>query len=110
MWHHAATNQRSSRQGGRQAEPSLSLRRSNTKEEEDSHMRMPGFIVAALLLTVPTAALAARGIVTTDVSMRAGPGAGFPVVDRIPGGAHVNIHGCIRSNAWCDVSWDGDRG
>jgi uncharacterized protein YraI len=73
-------------------------------------MRLPGFLVAALLLTVPTAALAAPGIVTTDVSMRAGPGAGFPVVDRIPGGAHVNIHGCIRGNAWCDVSWDGDRG
>jgi len=78
-------------------------------------MKMPGFkiagfVLAALLLAIPTAALAARGIVTTEVSMRAGPGTGFPVVDRIPGGARVNIHGCLRDNSWCDVSWDGDRG
>jgi len=78
-------------------------------------MKMPGFkiagfVVAALLLAIPSAALAARGIVTTEVSMRAGPGTGFPVVDRIPGGARVNIHGCLRDNSWCDVSWDGDRG
>jgi len=75
-----------------------------------SGFKIPGLIVAALLLTIPTAALAARGIVTTEVSMRAGPGTGFPVVDRIPGGARVNIHGCLRDNSWCDVSWDGDRG
>ncbi len=73
-------------------------------------MKIPGLLVAALLLTTPTAALAARGIATNDASMRAGPGAGFPVVDRIPGGARVDIHGCIRGDAWCDVSWAGDRG
>jgi uncharacterized protein YraI len=73
-------------------------------------MKLPGFLIAALLLTAPTAALAARGIVTDSVSLRAGPGTGFPVVDRIPGGAHVNIHGCLRGDAWCDVSWAGDRG
>src|SRR5437764_3937391 len=72
-------------------------------------MRLRGIFVAAMLLT-PTAALAAPGIVTTSVGMRAGPGPGFPMVDRIPGGAHVNIHGCIRGDAWCDVSWSGDRG
>jgi hypothetical protein len=32
------------------------------------------------------------------------------MVDRIPGGSHVNIHGCLRGGAWCDVSWEGDRG
>ena len=73
-------------------------------------MKLPGFLIAALLLTAPTAALAARGIVTDSVNMRAGPGTGFPVVDRIPGGAHVNIHGCLRGDAWCDVSFAGDRG
>src|SRR2546423_2847312 len=75
-----------------------------------SGFKIAGFVVAALLLAIPSAALAARGIVTTEVSMRAGPGTGFPVVDRIPGGARVNIHGCLRDNSWCDVSWDGDRG
>ncbi len=72
-------------------------------------MNLRGVFVAAMLLT-PTAALAAPGIVTESVGMRAGPGPGFPTVDRIPGGAHVNIHGCIRGDAWCDVSWSGDRG
>jgi uncharacterized protein YraI len=72
-------------------------------------MKLKGVLVAALLLT-PAAALAAPGVVTTSVSMRAGPGTGFPMVDRVPGGAHVDIHGCIQGDAWCDVSWTDNRG
>ena len=72
-------------------------------EKEEFVMKLRGALVAALLLT-PAAALAAPGIVTTSVSMRAGPGTGFPTVNRVPGGARVNIHGCIRGDAWCDVS------
>ena len=72
-------------------------------------MKLRGLFIAAALLT-PTAALAAPGIVTTTVSLRAGPGEGFPTVDRIPGGAGVNIHGCLRGTAWCDVSSSDDRG
>ena len=72
-------------------------------------MKLKAIFVAAMLLT-PTAALAAPGIVTESVGIRAGPGPGFPMVDRIPGGAHVNIHGCLSGDAWCDVSWSGDRG
>jgi uncharacterized protein YraI len=72
-------------------------------------MKLKGIFVAAMLLT-PTAALAAPGIVTASVSLRAGPGPAFPVVDRIPGGARVDVHGCLRGETWCDVSWAGDRG
>ncbi|MGY4288522.1 uncharacterized protein YraI [Bradyrhizobium sp. LM2.7] len=72
-------------------------------------MRLRSILVAALLLA-PTAALAAPGIVTVSTGLRAGPGSGFPLVDRIPGGARVNIHGCLRGNAWCDVSFSDDRG
>ncbi|MGY4624814.1 SH3 domain-containing protein [Bradyrhizobium sp. USDA 4486] len=72
-------------------------------------MRLKSFLVAALLLA-PTAALAAPGIVTVSTGLRAGPGSGFPLVDRIPEGARVNIHGCLRGNAWCDVSFSDDRG
>lgn len=72
-------------------------------------MKLKAVFVAAMLLT-PTAALAAPGIVTESVGLRAGPGPGFPMVDRIPGGAHVDIHGCLGGDAWCDVSWSGDRG
>ncbi|MDE5457979.1 SH3 domain-containing protein [Bradyrhizobium sp. CSA112] len=73
-------------------------------------MKLRGLFIAAALLLMPTAALAAPGIVTTTVSLKAGPGEGFPTVDRIPGGARVNIHGCFRGKAWCDVSWSDDRG
>jgi len=73
-------------------------------------MKRTGILIAAAMLLLPTAALAAPGLVTATVSLRAGPGDGFPVVDRIPGGSHVNIHGCLRGDAWCDVSWSDDRG
>ena len=72
-------------------------------------MRLKSALVAALLLA-PTAALAAPGIVTVSTGLRAGPGSGFPLVDRVPEGARVNIHGCLRGNAWCDVSFSDDRG
>ncbi|MBR0776003.1 SH3 domain-containing protein [Bradyrhizobium diazoefficiens] len=72
-------------------------------------MRLRSVLLAALLLA-PTAALAAPGIVTVSTGLRAGPGSGFPLVDRIPEGARVNIHGCLRGNAWCDVSFSDDRG
>src|SRR6266852_3747047 len=78
--------------------------------EEELAMKLRGLFIAAAVLLMPTAALAAPGIVTTTVSLRAGPGEGFPTVDRIPGGARVNIHGCLRGTAWCDVSWSDDRG
>ena len=72
-------------------------------------MRLRSILVAAVLLA-PTAALAAPGVVTVSTGLRAGPGAGFPMVDRIPEGTRVNIHGCLRGNAWCDVSFSDDRG
>ena len=72
-------------------------------------MKLKAILTAALLLA-PTAALAAPGIVTVSAGLRAGPGRDFPLVDRIPGGARVNVHGCLRGYAWCDVSWSDDRG
>jgi uncharacterized protein YraI len=77
--------------------------------EEDQAMKFKVVLAAAMLLA-PTAALAAPGIVTASVGLRAGPGPGFPMVDRIPGGSRVNIHGCLQGKAWCDVSWSDDRG
>src|SRR4051794_39689683 len=72
-------------------------------------MKFRSVLLAALLLA-PTAALAAPGMVTVSTGLRAGPGSGFPLVDRIPEGARVDIHGCLRGNAWCDVSFSDDRG
>src|ERR1700761_4293666 len=78
--------------------------------EEIRAMKPTRILLAAAMLLLPSAALAAPGMVTTNVSLRAGPGDGFPVVDRIPGGSHVDIHGCLKGDAWCDVSWSDDRG
>ena len=72
-------------------------------------MKLRSILIAAALLA-PPAAFAAPGMVTASVGLRAGPGPGFPMVDRIPEGSRVNIHGCLRGNAWCDVSWTDDRG
>jgi uncharacterized protein YraI len=72
-------------------------------------MKLKAAFLAAMLLT-PAAALAAPGVVTVSVGMRAGPGTDFPMVDRIPGGSRVDIHGCLKGGAWCDVSWSDDRG
>ena len=67
-------------------------------------------LVAAVLLATPAAALAAPGMITASVNLRAGPSVEFPVVDRIPRGVPVEVHGCIRDALWCDVSTDRDRG
>src|ERR1700730_17743120 len=77
---------------------------------EELAMKLKGMFTAAAALLMPTAAPAAPGTVGNPLSLRAGPGEGFPTVDRIPGGARINIHGCLRGTAWCDVSWSDDRG
>lgn len=65
---------------------------------------------AVLGVMIPAAAFAATGYATAAVNLRAGPGTEYPVVDTIPADAHVDIHGCLDDHAWCDVSWNGDRG
>jgi uncharacterized protein YraI len=80
-------------------------------KQEFMAMKLRTCLVAALLVAAPaSAALAAPGLVRHSASLRAGPGAGFPAVDRIPAGARVTIHGCLRGGAWCDVSFAGERG
>lgn len=74
-------------------------------------MKLGTCLVAAFLIAATmSAALAAPGLVRNTVTLRAGPGNGFPVVGRIPAGAHVDIHGCISGGAWCDVTFSGERG
>ncbi|WP_315779283.1 MULTISPECIES: SH3 domain-containing protein [unclassified Bradyrhizobium] len=74
-------------------------------------LKLTTCLVAALMLTTSVSlAAAAPGLLRKSATMRAGPGAGFPVVERIPAGTRVTIHGCIQGGAWCDVSVDGERG
>nr|WP_244423050.1 SH3 domain-containing protein [Bradyrhizobium sp. ORS 278] len=74
-------------------------------------MKFRTCLVATLLIAASTSlATAAPGLVRSSATMRAGPGPGFPMVERIPAGARVTIHGCIQGGAWCDVSFAGERG
>ncbi len=66
--------------------------------------------ILALSVAAPAAAMARPGFATTDVHMRAGPSTGFPAITTVNGGARVQIHGCLDSYNWCDVSWRGERG
>ncbi len=75
-----------------------------------SHMTRQACLVAATLLAMSSAAVAAPGIITTAVNLRAGPSTEFPVVNRLPPGVAVEVHGCIRQALWCDVSWQRERG
>jgi uncharacterized protein YraI len=42
--------------------------------------------------------------------MRAGPSTEFPVVDVLPDGAPVDVHGCVNGYRWCDETWRDARG
>jgi uncharacterized protein YraI len=71
-------------------------------------LRLGVLLLGVLLLAA--SAQAAPGLVRTTVTLRAGPDVGFPAVDRIPPGAQVVVHGCLREGTWCDVSFAGERG
>jgi uncharacterized protein YraI len=62
------------------------------------------------LIVAPNLAAALPAVTTDSTNLRAGPAYDFPVVDRIPSGVAVNVHGCIRGYRWCDVSWRDARG
>ena len=76
-------------------------------------MRRAPFIVLglfALPLLTSQLAQASDGKLSTAVQMRAGPSSNYPSVTRLAKGLSVDIHGCLKSWDWCDVSWRGNRG
>jgi uncharacterized protein YraI len=64
----------------------------------------------ALALFAPLAANAMTGILTDDVSLRAGPDTDFPRITTLEEGTEVRVMGCIDGFDWCDVIAYGDRG
>ncbi len=66
--------------------------------------------VLAVSVVAPVTAFARPGYATADVHLRAGPSTNLPIVTTIDGGDRVNIHGCLNSYNWCDVTWRGERG
>jgi uncharacterized protein YraI len=66
--------------------------------------------LAAASLAAATTAFAGEGYVTANVSLRAGPDAGYPAVMGLRAGTPVFIQGCVDGWSWCDVSLGDDRG
>jgi uncharacterized protein YraI len=62
---------------------------------------------AALLLSAGAAA-AAPATVQSDLNVRSGPGARYPVVGTVQGGETVDVAGCTGS--WCQISFSGGTG
>jgi uncharacterized protein YraI len=81
-------------------------------ELEQCKQRLTLSLAAAAvgLVMAPSLAMALTAITTGSTNLRAGPASNFPVVDRIPADARVNVHGCVRAYRWCDVSWRDARG
>ena len=76
-------------------------------------MRRAPFIIVGML-AIPLFAIqgaqASEGRLSDAVQMRAGPDGAYPSVTRLAKGLSVDIHGCLKSWDWCDVSWRGNRG
>ena len=66
--------------------------------------------IAGASLAAATTAFAGEGYITANVSLRAGPDAGYPAVMGLRVGTPVMIEGCVDGWSWCDVSVGEDRG
>ena len=67
-------------------------------------------LAAAAAFFAAGAAEAATGFTINDFNLYAGPGREFPRLERVPNNARLEVHGCLRSYDWCDVSYRGERG
>jgi uncharacterized protein YraI len=65
---------------------------------------------ALTLLGGPALAQATEGVVVENTTLLAGPDSQFPPIDQVPAGASVQVNGCLTGYAWCDVSFQNDRG
>jgi uncharacterized protein YraI len=80
---------------------------------DEDKMRRASVILLGTLslpLAVIHPAQAAAGKLATAVQMHAGPSTEFPSIRRLAKGLSVDIHGCLKSQNWCDVTWRGHRG
>lgn len=95
--------------------------RSTARSTARSTVRNPARLAAAALaatlacaLAGPAAARQEAGpwpaVVARQVHLRAGPGAGYPIVAVLLPGTPVDVRGCLPHYAWCDVELDVRRG
>lgn len=67
-------------------------------------------LAVLVTLGLSSAALAASGVATANVALRAGPSTSYPSVTTIPAGSALKIHGCLEGRNWCDATWRKSRG
>ena len=68
-------------------------------------------VLAAGLLAVSGAAWAQQRVsVAWTTTVHAGPGTGYPAVDRVYVGQQLSLYGCLSDYAWCDVRTAYGRG
>src|SRR5829696_3152994 len=66
------------------------------------------FALIPIIATSP--ALAAPGVTTTSVNLRAGPGTNHPSIRTLPAGTAIDMGECEDSGSWCAVTVDGRSG
>lgn len=67
-------------------------------------------LLAAIVVTVPTAAYAQSGYVSKDVNLRAGPAREYPSLAILRAGVSISVLGCLTGYQWCDVLAGPNRG
>jgi len=73
-------------------------------------MKRAAYILGLLTLMIPGGAYAADTDLAYAVQLRAAPADEYPAVRRLAKGLSVEIHGCLTTVEWCDISWRGNRG
>jgi uncharacterized protein YraI len=74
------------------------------------HLKVLGFLAAALA-TLPVVSHAQQWAYTAkDVNLRAGPARDYPVVARVRAGVAIDVQGCLSDYRWCDVVAGPSRG
>lgn len=71
------------------------------------------FIASAVLAATVLAAGAAQarpGYLVNNFNLFDGPGREYERLVRVPEDARVEVHGCLPSFDWCQVTWRGVRG
>ncbi|MEZ0262154.1 MAG: SH3 domain-containing protein [Alphaproteobacteria bacterium] len=66
--------------------------------------------LAVCLLTAKPVFSASGTYASEELTLRAGPGGGYPLVARLPEGTPIGIVGCTNNERWCDVAAAGLRG
>lgn len=71
------------------------------------------FIASAVLAATVLAAGAASardGYLINNFNIFSGPGRQYDRLVRVPEDARVEVHGCLPSYDWCQITWRGVRG